>query len=180
MRGWLCEIFIPFCLDSTQRVFCSSNNTMNENGDLMMTWLVGDVRRGFTPTKGRYSFYWNSLFSLHSPPYIWMEWTRIKSGFPRVWGWKNYVFIFITQTREKIFYIATHMISRLSFPVSLYTLSEPPSRREEEVGENIHIVNPRWVREFYYCYFLATHMMGCLLCMLQNNLLNHVILHSSF
>lgn len=133
----------PFKLDSNQRVFCFNNNTMNENGDLMMTWLAGDVRRGFTPTKGRNSFYWNSLFSLHSPPHIWMKRVRVESveAFKGV-RVENYVFIFITQTREKIFYIATHMISRLSFPVfvvySVWAAVEKSERR-------------RSMREHTYC-----------------------------
>lgn len=147
-----------------------------------MTWLADDVRRGFTPTKGRNSFYWNSLFfTSFSSSYLNQARKGKVGGLRECEGGKLCIYFYYPNKRKDFFITQHTWFPDSLFLFSLYALSEPPSRgEEEEVGEHIHIVNPRWVREFYYCYFLATHMMGCLLCMLQNNLLNHVILHSSF
>lgn len=107
---------------------------------------------------GDFSEGWKFLSLLFSS-FEWME-------SEEVWGWKNYVFIFITQTRERnFFYIATYMICRLA--VYCLSRSTRTSRRERE--ENF-VNEPSANGDGILLLFsLATHMMGgrlvCCVCL---------------
>lgn len=117
---------------------------------------------------GDFSEGWKFLSLLFSS-FEWME-------SEEVWGWKNYVFIFITQTRERnFFYIATYMICRLA--VYCLSRSTRTSRRERERGEFREWTIREWWWNFIVIFSGYTHdgWEACLLCVLVNNLLNHVM-----
>lgn len=116
--------------------------------DLTMT-LADDVRRGISP--GENSFLW-------------------KEGMAGVWGWKIMYLFLLPNKRKDFLYHNIHDLPTLVSFFSGCILSEPPPPpppRRKIVNEPS--------RGWWWNFIVIFSVHICMLCVLVNNLLNHVI-----